>query len=394
MGGVHVYRLALNWQRASIPNQSLFDNPLVANWFRELLLELQPDIVHVVSCLTLSSSIVRAAKTLKKLVVITLMDFWFICPRHTLMRHDLTLCDGRTTNHECMKCVTAGAKVFRWPRKVLPEPIVLESLNMVSRQGRITSLPGMRGIMLNMERRRQVLHDALEQADCLISHSRFLANTFHAAGINATIVVLKNGHDLNWRTDLGNPSVSDHPLRFGTLSHIAEVKGIHLAVAAFLDLAAKHDIELWIYGRLDRNTEYGQRLLAETAGHPRIKFKGTYEHQELAAVISQIDVVIVPSQWYENAPLTIYEAFAAGKPVIATDLGGMAEAIRHDIDGLLFDAGDAKNLSQQMLRLIEEPDLLARLRCGIAPVRTVADEVTQLSAVYQQVLDIHCAKPS
>lgn len=387
MAGVHVYRLALNWQRASMPNHSLFDNPLVGDWFRELLLKLQPDIVHVISCLTLSASVVRVAKTLKQPVIITLMDFWFICPRHTLMRYDLRLCDGRTTNLECLKCLAAGAKVFRWPRRMLPEPVVLAALDRISHHGRITSMPGMRGIVQDMQRRRHVLHSALEQADCLISHSRFLSDTFRAAGISAPIVVIKNGHDLNWRTGTSIPPISKRPLRFGTLSHIAEIKGIHLAVEAFLDLPTQHDIELWIFGRMDKDSDYVQRLLAVTSEHPRIQIKGTYERQELADVFAQLDVVIVPSQWYENAPLTIYEAFAAGKPVIATNLGGMAEAVHHGTNGLLFDVGNAKSLSQQMLRFIEDPHLLGLLQRGIPSVRTAANEVTQLSAKYLEVLN-------
>jgi glycosyltransferase involved in cell wall biosynthesis len=93
----------------------------------------------------------------------------------------------------------------------------------------------------------------------------------------------------------------------------------------------------------------------------------------------------VPSRWYENGPGVIFEAFAAGVPVVATDLGGMSEFVRHEENGLLFGLEDASGLARQLRRLIEEPGLLDRLRAGIGPVKTVQDNVDELEALYLQL---------
>jgi glycosyltransferase involved in cell wall biosynthesis len=87
---------------------------------------------------------------------------------------------------------------------------------------------------------------------------------------------------------------------------------------------------------------------------------------------------VVPSIWYENSPYSILEAFAHGLPVIATDLGGMAELVRHEESGLLFRRGDAASLAQQLARLLREPSLLGLLRSGVPPVKASSEEIDEI----------------
>ena len=82
----------------------------------------------------------------------------------------------------------------------------------------------------------------------------------------------------------------------------------------------------------------------------------------------------------------IFEAFAAGVPVVATDLGGMSEFVRPEKDGLLFGLEDSGDLARQLRRLIEEPGLLGRLRAGIRPVKTVQENVDELETLYGGLL--------
>ena len=73
--------------------------------------------------------------------------------------------------------------------------------------------------------------------------------------------------------------------------------------------------------------------------------------------MAEADALVVPSVWIENAPFVIKEANASGLPVIASRLGGMAELVTHDVDGLLFEAGDAAALAYQLRRLQHQPGL-------------------------------------
>ena len=100
--------------------------------------------------------------------------------------------------------------------------------------------------------------------------------------------------------------------------------------------------------------------------------------------LARLDALVLPSVWLENSPLAIEEAFAGGVPVIASDLGGMAESVRHEVDGLRFPAGDADALSRCLRRLIDEPGLNShRLRAGIREPLSIAVDAAQTLARYQ-----------
>jgi glycosyltransferase involved in cell wall biosynthesis len=176
-------------------------------------------------------------------------------------------------------------------------------------------------------------------------------------------------------------------LRIGYIGQIAPHKGVHVLLMAVRQLEnADGRWELRIYGDTTRFPRYAEHLRRIAGEHPRIRFEGQVENRHIPAILANLDVLVVPSLWYENAPLTILEAHAAGVPVVASDLGGMAELVRHEEDGLRFRPGDDRDLARQIRRLLDEPDLVARLRQGIGRARLVSDEVAELLTVYQQIL--------
>ena len=80
--------------------------------------------------------------------------------------------------------------------------------------------------------------------------------------------------------------------------------------------------------------------------------------------------------------MIITEALATRTPVIVSNLGGMAERIRHGVNGLVFEVGSVESLTRQLQGLLEDPRLLPRLKEGIEPVRTFDNEMTQLVEIY------------
>jgi glycosyltransferase involved in cell wall biosynthesis len=134
--------------------------------------------------------------------------------------------------------------------------------------------------------------------------------------------------------------------------------------------------------------EYGNALEAQTSGYKDITWSGTYNGDQIWDVLAGFDVLVVPSRWYENSPTVILEAFAMGIPVIASRLGSMPELVTHEESGLLFEKDDTKDLQAQIKRLLDEPDLLPRLRVGIPTVPTIDDEVGEFYAHYQKLTGI------
>ena len=122
-------------------------------------------------------------------------------------------------------------------------------------------------------------------------------------------------------------------------------------------------------------------LAARAAVLPNVGFMGTHAFADSARVCAGFDVLIVPSLWYDF-PLVIQDALAAGSPVVATNLGGMAEAVRDGVNGFLFEPGDATMLAAHLARLVREPAIVDELRKGIPPVKTVQANADELDAIY------------
>jgi hypothetical protein len=117
-----------------------------------------------------------------------------------------------------------------------------------------------------------------------------------------------------------------------------------------------------------------------------LELAGVYRRQEVSRVLRELDVIVVPSLWYENSPNAILESFAHRTPVVASDLGGMTELVREGENGLLFAPGDADDLARQLRRLLDDPHVLSTLRAGISPVKSVAQEMDELDEIYRAVV--------
>jgi glycosyltransferase involved in cell wall biosynthesis len=122
---------------------------------------------------------------------------------------------------------------------------------------------------------------------------------------------------------------------------------------------------------------------ALAAARPAAEHFGPYDRADVGALMRRADWVVVPSLWWENAPLVIEEARAAGRPVICSGIGGMAEKVRDGVDGLHFPAGDAAALAET-LRAAADPTLWTRLAAGAVPA-SYDGFVDAHLALYQQL---------
>lgn len=390
---IPICRLNVNWMKAPDPFQYLYNNPEVAEFLKGYLDQIKPDLVHVTSCERLSASVIYVAKAANLPVVLSLTDFWFLCPRITLLRTDGENCDGHTSAWECTRCLAQKAKIYRWPRLVMSETNVSQFIQALSHYPLLTRQRGLRGMIGNMEQRKHLLRELFAAVDYRITASSFVRDTFLHNDFDEPIKLQPYGHDIAWLDHYQGKTPAKR-LRLGFIGQIVELKGVHLLLQAVRQLYEKYgeQIEVRIYGNLKKSVEYSAQLTSLAEGMENIHFCGTYAHEESGDVFAGIDVLVVPSLWYDF-PLVMHEAFAANAPVIATNLAGMAEVVKHDVNGLLFERGDVDGLAAQIQRLIDEPDLLHRLQAGIEPVKTVKQEVNELETIYQDVM-AHPSRPA
>jgi glycosyltransferase involved in cell wall biosynthesis len=117
-----------------------------------------------------------------------------------------------------------------------------------------------------------------------------------------------------------------------------------------------------------------------------VTFAGQYDADDVPQLMSEIDWVVVPSRWWENSPLVIQEAFMHGRPVICSGIGGMAEKVAHDVNGLHFVVSDPAHLAETIRGATGTPGLWERLRDGIPEIYRMDDQVARLSLLYDELI--------
>lgn len=347
---------------------------------REYIERVRPQIVHVHHMRYLSTNVVAIAKEFGLPVLITLHDFSFRCPVASLLYYDGTVCHRRV-GPECLSCV--------WPhqhsrkRKFLPWKAMNPAIQVLHTLGQGHMLPV-------SSRPRQALDSfatwtqdyltAYDLADAVHSPSQFLADMVIDDGVPADkVFVIENGID--YRLGGALPKTSSTALRFG---HIGkdETKGTEVAIEA-MKLLPYESAELRVYGRM--SGAYANRLQKMAQG-ANVHMMGSFEQEDLARIFSEIDVLIVPSIWYENCPTVIREAYAHNTPVVASRFGGMIEAVRDGIDGFHFEVGSPTDLAAKLQKFIHQPRLVEQLQWHITPPPTSERFAAEIESAYQKLL--------
>ena len=173
-------------------------------------------------------------------------------------------------------------------------------------------------------------------------------------------------------------------MRFGYIGTIQRHKGVHVLIEAFNKISDPR-AELKVFGDPQVAPDYYAEV-RRMVRNPRIQFPGEFDNSEIGRVLAGIDVLVVPSIWPENSPVTIHEAYLARVPVIASNLGGMPGLVRDGVNGLLFEAGNADDLRAKMGLLLEDHSLIERFRANIGPVKTMEENAQELEEIYLKLI--------
>ncbi len=386
--GIPVHRLYFNHRSSPDSFQQSYDNSLIGGWITDYFRENRPDVVHVNGGYLISAAVIRAAKGLGLPVIVTLHDFWFVCPRITLLKPSGKLCTVPEDVTECVWCLATEKRRFRWieiASKGMAGAVVHPYLASSS----TTKTLGIHPDAEQMRRRRQVLLAALKDVDLILAPSEFLRNIFIHQGINSERIAysrlgLETSH---WNTTSEATSRETRELQIGYFGQLASHKGVHLLIEAFNRLSfASRPAHLTIYGDPRPFPEYFAQLEKMANGNTFIEFAGRFDNRNVAELMKNVDIAVVPSIWYENSPIVIMEALTAGTPVITSNVGGMSEFIHHNENGLLFQLGNAQDLAAQIQRLLDEPGLADQLAANTRPVRSIEDEMQQMLLFYGQFI--------
>ena len=367
-----------------------YRNDHIAKAFGQYLDETKPDLVHFQHVTCLSTTCITETADRGIPVFYTLHDFWLLCPRGQLLRRDLGICDGPEP-HLCVFCnayqlgvspEAAGARYARIPKR-WPRGGLAGWLDEMKKRIARNSFRGEADAAKQAAERLEHIMDVCRRVSLFLAPSRFMMQTMRKLGLPGKIAYLDYGYDLS---RLARFKRKESPkIRFGYVGSIIPSKGVHVLIEAFRRVAAA-DAELRIYGagyNFEGYENYEKELRAMAESDKRIIFAGPFDNANVKDVFSEFDVLVVPSIWYENAPLTIHEAIITGAPVITSDIGGMAEYVRNGVNGLTFRLGSARDLAKKIGMFAHDRSLLTKLRPDPSEVRGIEATAVDLEKLYR-----------
>lgn len=368
---------------------SSYLNPAVAQYFGKFLDTAAPEIVHFHHLMYLSTTCVQEAVRRSIPVVMTLHDYWLICQRGRFLKPDLSQCAGQS-EEGCARCFAylLSGKLTPVYQRLKPVPGEHLWLRDWLRwlYAKYTALrPPSAEACRQITQRMAHIHEVCAAVSLFLAPSRFLREQFLAFGIPAEKILFSEYGMSPMLLHNGKPRHSGAPVVFGYIGVVDPVKGIHHLVEAAAPLTKA---ELRIYGGEADYAPYPDRgkFLAQLRSSPHIRMMGRYDNHELGRILSEVDVVVVPSIWYENAPLVIREAFLAHKPVVTAAFGGMREWIQEGKNGLLFRPRDVADLRRVLEQFVADPTLVEKLSHHFPPVRSIADDAEIMEAHYLSLI--------
>jgi glycosyltransferase involved in cell wall biosynthesis len=330
------------------PLRELDDPPITAA-FAALLDRARPDVVHFHNLHNLGAALIDEAFARGVPSYFSTHNYWLICPRAYLLTGEGAICGGPGgRGGDCASCV--GAPHDR---------------------------PG------HQERLAAIRDRFARGVDVCLAVSDAMRATLAGQGYPREMIdVVRQAvpaADETWERlgrDRGPGRVGEQ-LTVAFFGSAYPHKGPQLLVEAAQRTNA--DLRVLVHGEVPER--FAERLrAADTRGV--VELCGAFSPAALPDLLAGVDVAVMPSMWWDCAPLMAAECLAGRVPLVAPRLGGLGEAIRHEVDGLFFDALDAGDLARQLDRLAGEPGLLERLQAGIQAPRPFAEYVDELEAYY------------
>lgn len=221
--------------------------------------------------------------------------------------------------------------------------------------------------------RKHRYHAFFRLVDQFVTPSDFLRQRYIDWGIEPSrIVTIENGQASTEQLPPRPLAEGETRNRFAFFGQINPYKGVNVLLQglATLKKSERRNIVLEIHGsNLESQTQEFRDQINELRKPLEkegcLQWIGPYEPFQMANRMAGVDWVVIPSIWWENSPMVIQEAFTLGRPLVGSDIGGMAEKITHGVDGVHVPVGNAKAWGQSLLRLSQMTEEWDRLRGGI-----------------------------
>ncbi|MGA2550123.1 MAG: glycosyltransferase family 4 protein [Burkholderiaceae bacterium] len=377
--------------KSRYPNKVVRDTyqqPMMYDVLDSIVAELRPDIAHVTHLINHTATLLEVLNARAVPAIATLTDFFGFCFTNKLEAADGSLCAGPNRNRSnCLACYFKGAaeassqsRLVHWVNRSSFRQMRLDAVRLLSSTGPFQDT-WVHHTVEGLQERPEFLRKIYQSYRGLITPTRFLRESYAQNGFDEPM------HNIWFGTDIDRAAkparLPGDALRIGFIGQLAHHKGIDLLIEAFARLP-RSAAELRIFGPTDDRPAYVQSLRDLASGLP-VQFLGTFSPGETKAIMDTLDLLVIPSRWYENSPLVLLNALATHTPVVVSDVAGMTEFLEPDRNGVTFARSDADSLEWALRRFVDgELDTRAMsLTTGF--IRTTASVAQEVQAIYEEI---------
>lgn len=355
--------------------------------FALILVDEQPDLIHfheLAAGRGINIFHVEIAHTLKIPILLTCHLATYTCSTGSLVYKDIEKCDGAMSMRKCTECICTSKNISEIKTNIITQSALLlhnfkiNSTNLNNSLGTALGLPSI------INKKQKDLLKLGQLSDKIIVLTEWYKNILEKNGLpSEKLSYIKQGLTSNVTTYLDNTRLK-YPLKIVFLGRISKLKGLHLLINAITALPI-NKISLHIYGQ-ETEQEYALNCKQKSASFKNIHWMGILSSDKVVETLAHYHVLCLPSLFSEMSPLVIQEAFAAGIPVIASDVYGNAEQIQEGVNGWLFRFKDTKHLTEKLQLLMNDLSLIDRAKKYLPKSDSFEDIAKKHIILYNQVI--------
>ncbi len=368
----------------------------IESLFLRILDEEKPDLIHFHELESLCGSLLSIARIKKIPYVVDIHNYWYLCHQGELTNMAGSVCSDFLKGKKCVNCYSQYRNsrlgwmyvgyVRNTPLGKLTEKLARVIYRQIARREKSLKKPSSFPPSLFYNRREFFVKE-LSKAPIVIFPSQRVKDIYSKYGVSPhrSFVIMALNTTFSHIKPKELPRQPKDKVVFGYVGRVVEAKGVHLildAVEQLRDLDGLFVVS--IFGGGDE--VYIENLKKRAKNMKSVEFKGHYSQDEIQSVLDSIDIAIMPSIWEDCAPIVINELKFSRTPLIGSKIGGIAESVKHGVNGFLFEPSNVSELASYMRKIIENPSIISSFMESLDTTFDMDKYMQNIFEVYEEAL--------
>lgn len=392
-----------------------------SNWidrlFCDFIKQHEIQIIHINEIFGFSSSMINVARQQGIKVVITVHEYWWLCPHRVMVDFNNKICKGPSNMQKCSFCIQkipidVNSKYLKRRERIrnsMPEIFKfikgIYSLRKYFRPKKIDKNVDLKFGSANyitfknpklenqLSTRLQKNIDALNSANLIIGVSKDVKDKLSTFGVDPVKILVQHiGSTIAENKIVHIKEVNNENIVFGFIGGIGYYKGVHQLIDSFTRMpnTYKEKCVIELYGKYDINyiNSINDNILLIDQYAKKVIFHGRYSPEEVPNISNKIDIMVLPSLCADTAPQTIFESFSCQLPIIAPRVGGFPDFIKDNVNGLLYQEASVDSLKEKLMYIIDNPHQISMFRSQIPELKTISQNCSELVELYKSHMNI------